>query len=222
MIVLAIVLAMGAFLMISIIRERPESPGEVVSPENVPAYIVPVENELVTLFVDPGQRPITINNPQPADQPAEPQVVEQPTATPDPALVAPIVVVTPEAAAQTSSTDATTLGGGGLPVNRIIFINYQVQPGDTLYRIQEKQTTSIALMARFGISSVDIVVGNVLSLPVGDPNACGDWRPYVVLQGDTSFGLSQYYGITLQELQARNGLDAYYSIYETEVICVPW
>lgn len=219
MIVLAIVLAMGAFLMISIILERPETPAEAVPQEAVPANTVLVENEQVTLFVDPNQRPFTLENPPPA----EPQVVEQPTATPDPALVAPVVVVAPEAAAaEAPSTDASTLGGGGLPADRTIFISYQVQPEDTLYRIQEKQITSIALMARFGISSEDIVVGNVLNLPVGDPNACGDWRPYVVLRGDTSFGLSQFYGITLQELQARNGLDANYSIYETQVICVPW
>jgi LysM repeat protein len=218
MIVLAIILAMGAFLMISIILERPETPAEAVPQEAAPANSVLVENEQVTLIVDPNQRPFTLENPPPA----EPQVVEQPTATPDPALVAPVVVVAPEAAAETSSSGATTLGGGGLPAARIIFISYQVQPEDTLYRIQEKQITSIALMARFGISAEDIVVGNVLNLPVGDPNACGDWRPYVVLNGDTSFGLSQYYGITLAELQARNGLDANYSIYETEVICVPW
>ncbi|HUM70602.1 MAG TPA: LysM peptidoglycan-binding domain-containing protein, partial [Chloroflexota bacterium] len=129
----------------------------------------------------------------------------------------------PAEAAPEAAADVSTLGGGGQPTtDRLIFINYQVQPGDTLFRIQTNQITTIALMARFGISAADLVVGNVLSLPVGDPNACSGWRPYVVLRGDTAFGISQFYGISLQELQARNGLDANYSLYETQVICVPY
>jgi hypothetical protein len=212
MIIMAIVLALGVFLMISIIYQRADLPEQATQPEGQSAYVVQVGNEQVALQVDPNQRPVIVNTPVPA----EPQTAELPTATPDPAAVASAV---PAAA---SSADVTTFGGGGQPTtDRIIFISYQVQAGDTLFRIQTNQVTSIALMARFGISASDIVVGNVLSLPVGDPNACGDWRPYVVLQGDTAFGISQASGITLQELQARNGLDANYAIFETQVICVP-
>lgn len=209
MIVVAIILAIGVFLIGLVIWDRPDTPAGVAQTESQPANVVMVGNEPVTLQVDPNQRPITV---QPT---AVPQVIEQPTAAPETAVAA------PEAAAAPSA-DVTTLGGGGQPAtDRIIFINYQVQQGDTLFRLQSNFVTSIALMARFGISASDLVVGNVLSLPVGDPNACTPWRPYVVLRGDTAFGLSQSFGISLQELQARNGLDANYSLYETQVICVP-
>ncbi|MCL4262857.1 MAG: LysM peptidoglycan-binding domain-containing protein [Anaerolineae bacterium] len=208
MIIIAIVLAMGVFLLGIVIQGRPDASAEVAQPESQPANTVFVANEQITLQVDPNQRPMIV----PPTAVPLPQVVEQPTATPDP------VVVAPEAAA----AEASTFGGGGQPTtNRIIFISYQVQPGDTLFRIQTNHVTSIALMARFGISASNIGVGNVLNLPVGDPNACTPWRPYVVLQGDTAFGLSRASGISLQELQARNGLDANYSLYETEVICLP-
>lgn len=212
MIIIAIVLAMGVFLLGIVIQGRPDASAEVAQLESQPANTVFVANEQITLQVDPNQRPMIV----PPTAVPQPLVVEQPTATPDPAVVAPAAA--PEAAA----AEASTLGGGGQPTtNRIIFIGYQVQPGDTLFRIQTNQVTSIALMARFGISASNIVVGNVLNLPVGDPNACTPWRPYVVLQGDTAFSLSQASGISLQELQARNGLDANYSLYETEVICLP-
>ncbi|GIK56613.1 MAG: hypothetical protein BroJett015_22760 [Chloroflexota bacterium] len=211
MIVVAIILAMGAFLIGLVIWDRPDTPAGVAQIESQPANIVMVGNEQVTLQVDPNQRPLTV---QPTAVP-QVQVIEQPTAAPETAVAAPEAAAAPAA-------DVTTLGGGGQPaIDRLIFINYQVQQGDTLFRLQSNFVTSIALMARFGISASDLVVGNVLSLPVGDPNACTPWRPYVVLRGDTAFGLSRFYGISLQELQARNGLDANYSLYETQVICVP-
>ncbi len=209
MIVIAIILALGVFLIGILILGRPDTPAETAQLESQPVNTILVGNEQVTLYVDPGQRPVVVDVPPTA----VPVIIEQPTATPDPAAIA-----APEAAA----AEASTLGGGGQPAtDRIIFISYQVQPGDTLFRIQTNQITSIALMARFGISASNIVVGNILNLPVGDPNACAPWRPYVVLQGDTAFGLSQASGITLQELQARNGLDANYSLFETQVICLP-
>lgn len=209
MIVVAIILAIGVFVIGLVIWDRPDTPASITQTESQPANVVMVANEPVTLQVDPNQRPITV---QPT---AVPQVIEQPTAAPETAVAAPEAAAAP-------ATDVTTLGGGGQPAtDRIIFIAYQVQQGDTLFRLQSNFVTTIALMARFGISASDLVVGNVLSLPVGDPNACTPWRPYVVLRGDTAFGLSQSYGISLQELQARNGLDANYSLYETQVICVP-
>ncbi len=204
MIVIAIVLAMGVFLLALVIADRPGTATTEALPEGPPPNTVYVANEPVTLFVDPNQRPFIV---QPT---AVPEVVEQPV--PEPAAAAP----------ESAAADVTTLGGGGQPAtDRIIFIGYQVQPGDTLFRIQTNHVTSIALMARFGISASNLVVGNILNLPVGDPNACAPWRPYVVLRGDTAFGISQASGISLQELQARNGLDANYSIFESQVICIP-
>lgn len=215
MILMAIILAIGIFLAISILLDRPAA-GEAttaVSQELPPPNTVSVEGETVTLQIDPAQRP---------------QIIIVPTATPPPAVQ--------ETAPETATAAPTAVpaqpevqggeGGqpqpaGGQPANHLTFINYQVQAGDNLFRIQEKHITSIALMAKHGISSWDIVVGNVLNLPVGNSASCGDWQAYVVIKGDTAFGISRRHGIALEELRLRNNLDANYSIYETQVICVP-
>lgn len=204
--VMAIILAIGVFLMISIIMERPDSPEQATLAENPTAYTVQVNGETITLQVDPNQRAVIITE---APQPV-PETAVQPTAQPE-----------VQAAPQSEAAPAVQPATGGLPADHVTFISYQVQTGNTLFSIQTNNITSIALMAKYGIDATDIVVGNILNLPVGNPTACGDWRPYVVLQGDTSFGLAQAFNTTLAELQARNSLDANYSIYETQVICVP-
>ena len=69
--------------------------------------------------------------------------------------------------------------------NQVIFVNYQVAQGDTLYSISSKHNTTIALMARYGIDATDIVPGTVISLPVANPAYCPGNFPYVVEDGDT-------------------------------------
>lgn len=173
--------------------------------------MVVVEGETITLVVDPSQRAIIIPD-TPVPQP-QPQAAESVTTT-QAVQAQPTVAPAVEAAQPQAAT-------GGVPVDHVMFISYQVQPNDTLFSIQTAQITSIALMAKHGIDSTDIVAGNVLNLPVGNPAACGDWQPYVVLQGDTVFSICNQFGGTAEEIRARNNLDANYSIYETQVICVP-
>lgn len=213
MIVMAIILAVGLFLISSILLDRSDTAVETTLPEDQPANVVQVEGETITLVVDPNQRPFIVMGaptlePQPQLQPEA--ASEQPAAQPE-----------AQPAAQTDTAVSVEGAVGGQPADYVIFISYQVQASDTLYSIQRNNTTSIALMAKHGIDAYDIVVGNVLNLPVGNPAACAPWRPYVVLQGDTAFSLSQQFGIALAELQTRNSLDANYSLYETQVICIP-
>lgn len=211
MIVMAIILAVGLFLISSILLERSDTAVETTLPEGQPANVVQVEGETITLVVDSNQRPfIVMEAPTLEPQPQPEAASEQPA-------------VQPEAQPATQTDTAVLIEGavGGQPADHVIFISYQVQASDTLYSIQKNNVTSIALMAKHGIDAYDIVVGNVLNLPVGNPAACAPWRPYVVLQGDTAFSLSQRYGIALAELQTRNSLDANYSLYETQVICIP-
>lgn len=104
----------------------------------------------------------------------------------------------------------------------VTFINYQVQQGDTLFSISRKHVTSIALMASKGISSSSLVPGRVISLPVGDPSCCqGGWKPYVVEEGDTWFGIARSCGITTDALLQGNRLSAGATLYMASVICVP-
>lgn len=210
-ILIAIILAIGVFLFISLLIGRSEAAAEtaVVPPESQP-FLVTVEDQVIALQVDPNQRPVVIPAtavpPPPETQPE----AAQPTAQ-------------PEAGQSQENVQPETLPQpiGGQPGNRLIFIDYVVVQGDTLYRIQEKHITSIALMAKYGIDASDIVVGNVLRLPVGNSAACNGWRAYVVLKGDTSFGISKWAGVSLEEFGAVNGLDANYSIYETDIVCIP-
>lgn len=210
MMVMGIILAVGFLLIISVLYHRSGDTAVADSLQAPLPNVVQVEGQPITLHVPVSQQPFVIYAPPPVTE-------IQPT-QPPPEMVEPLV----EATAVPQSTPADIpLALGGQPADHVMFISYIVQPGDTLYRIQANHITSIALMAKHGIDAEDIVVGNVLNLPVGNPAACTPWRPYVLLRGDTAFGLSSYFGLTLAELQARNGLDANYSLYETQVICVP-
>jgi LysM repeat protein len=208
MMVLAIVLAIGLLLVGRIVMDRPDSAAEAALPEGVTTYPISVEGQDVLIFVDPNQRPIIV----------------VPTAVPVPVVVEqsqPETAVDTTSAEPAADTAVQSGATGGVPADHVTFILYTVQPGDTLFRIAQNHITSIPLMAKHGISSVNIVPGNQFNLPVGDAAACPGAQPYVVLAGDTAFGISSYYGITLEQLQAMNNLDANYSLYETQVICVP-
>lgn len=104
----------------------------------------------------------------------------------------------------------------------ILFTNYQVQAGDTLYSISRRFVTSITLMARHGISSTSLVPGAVIPVPVGDPACCGGgWRPYVVEEGDTWSGIAANSGITTDLLLQNNGRAPGETLYLASVVCTP-
>ncbi len=104
----------------------------------------------------------------------------------------------------------------------IIFTDYTVQAGDTLYSISRRFVTSITLMARHGISSTSLIPGHVIRIPVGDPSCCsGDWRPYVVEEGDTWSGVAAFSGITTDTLLQSNGRSSGAILYLASVICTP-
>lgn len=214
---LAIILAIGAFLGVSILLERPADAEQVAATAVAQATPLPntvlVEGETITLLVDPNMRPMVV----------PPEVVQPPAVVTQAPEAAPTAVPTIDQTViiQPTTQPVPVPAAGGQPADHVIFIQYQVQPGDTLYRIQENQITSIALMAKHNIAAHDVVAGNILNLPVGNSAACGGWRAYVVLRGDTAFSLSKRANISLEELRARNNLDANYSLYETQVICLP-
>ena len=206
LIAIAIILAAGVFLAINVIQNR----NRAAEPEPAAsAFLVTVGAEQISLQVDPNLRPTIIEAPvddTPRTEDAPDQQVQEATATPEPTAVP-------------ADTQAATAAPG---VAKVIFIDYAVQQGDTLYSVSERIDTSIALMAEHGISQTSLVPGQVIRLPIGNPDFCaGRGRPYAVGEGDTAFNIGQRFNTTPQNLQSVNGLDANFTVRTADIICVP-
>jgi LysM repeat protein len=103
---------------------------------------------------------------------------------------------------------------------------YQVQPGDTLWRIAVNHGVAMGdLVALNGIANPDVLAaGQVLTLPGGAaaparapvpapapapapaPSAPSAGASYTVVAGDTLWSIAQRFGTTVDDLVARNGL----------------
>lgn len=214
-IIVATLLAMGLFLAIPYLEGRPEFPRGT--------YDLFIEGNLIRVSMDPEQEVYLVPLGGSADLGTGGQsLVQVATGTPAvlptipaTATVQPLPTAGPPIAATATITPIPQSGC-------IIFTNYTVQAGDTLYSISRKFVTSIPLMARHGISSTSLVPGAIIRVPVGDPSCCtGGWRPYVVEDGDTWFGIATQCGITTDALLQGNGLSSGASLYMASVICIP-
>ncbi|MFO7682034.1 MAG: LysM peptidoglycan-binding domain-containing protein [Chloroflexota bacterium] len=194
-IILAIVLAIGVFLTVMYLQNRPPDTTRTVTVEGQEIVINPVPESEV--FIVPQPTPESVQ-PTGGEPPPQIAATEPPPPPPTETPVPPTAVP-----------------------DEYIFINHTVIGTDTLYSLSRQYNTSIPLMARFGISSAVMIVGNILPIPVANPGHCPGYRPIVVVQGDTPSGISARAGITLEEFGRINGLDANYSIYETQVVCIP-
>lgn len=205
---MAVILALGLFLVLLFIQNRPEVPEgtELQIVEGVEVRVNPDPAKEVVI-VQPADVQPPATDPQPA--PAEP-------APQDPTPETPIVAATGVPAPQLVATAVPPPHP-----DSIILIDYPVQPGDTLYSISRRKDTSIALMAQYNISAEDLVPGQVIRLPVGNPAYCAPRRPYAVAEGNTAFSIARRHGISVEELRTINNLDANYTIYVATIICVP-
>jgi LysM repeat protein len=211
-IIFSALIAAGIFLAVPILESRAEYPAGTF-PWTVEGFNVLIQgdpNKEVYLIPLEGAAPggtggqIVLPTLGPTPSPT-PNIL--PTLGPSPTPLPPVLPTVPV---------------GPSCANAIIFVDYVVQPGDTLYSISNRYVTSIALMARFGISSVNIVAGNTIRVPVGDPACCpAGFRPYVVMRGDTMFGIAQKCGTTITVLQQANNMGSSTSILETQILCVP-
>ena len=197
-IILAIVMAFGVFLTMMYLQRRPPDNSQTVTVEGQEIVVNPAPDSQVIIV--PQESETIIIEPQAAPP------VEQtaPTNTPEPPP--PVTVIPPTAVPAASMYN---------------FTYHTVVGADTLYSLARQYNTSIPLMARFGISSALMIVGNVLEIPVANPAYCPGYQPYVVIEGDTPFGISAGAGISLEEFGRINNLDANYAIYETQVVCIP-
>mgnify|MGYP001432946225 FL=1 len=195
-ILVAIVLALAVFLTVLFIQNRPPAGTSTVVVEGVE----------VTINMDPNQEVILVENPgQGGEATAVPPVIILPTDTPIPLPTETPIPPTPIPAP-----------------DQVIFVSHSVSSLDTLYSLSNQYNTTIPLMARFGVSSANLVPGNVISLAVANPAYCPGHNAYVVGEGETAFSISQWAGITLDEFRQINPyLDANFTIHLTDVVCIP-
>lgn len=197
-IILAILMAFGVFLTVMYLQRRPPDNSRTIIVEGQEIVVNPVPESEVIIVAQEGQGGEVIVG----GQSVEPVI---PTNTPEP----PPPTVTPIPPTAVSSA------------SMYIFTNHTVVGTDTLYSLARQYNTSIPLMARFSISSSEIVVGYTIAIPIANPAYCPNYQTYVVVAGDTPLGLSLSAGITLEQFGQINNLDANYSIYETQVVCLP-
>ncbi len=208
-IIVAMLLASGFFVAIPLLRGRPELPRGT--------SLIQVEGNIVRVAADPAREVMLVPLGGVGGLTGDQTLVQVATGTP---AVLPTTAAT--ATTQSLPTVAPTTITPIPQASCIIFTNYTVASGDTLYSISRKFVTSIALMARHGISSTSLIPGSVIQVPVGDPSCCtGGWQPYVVEDGDTWFGIATQCGITTDALLQANGRASGATLYMTSVICIP-
>lgn len=111
-----------------------------------------------------------------------------------------------------------------LEIEKIIFTSYTVQNGDTLYSVAAHfdWASTISLMAKYNIAADNIVPENILSpFPIANPAYCPGHRPYVVEESETASTIARTVGTTIETLKEINNLDDQYTVYVTDVLCVP-
>ena len=208
-VIVATLLASGLFVALPLLQGRPELPRGT--------SLTTVEGNTVRVAADPAREVFLVPLGGIGGGTGDQTLVQVATGTP---VILPTDAPTATIPLLPSPAPATIT-----PIPQascIIFTNYTVVSGDTLFSISRKFVTSIARMARHGSSSTSLIPGTVLQVPVGDPSCCtASWQPYVVEDGDTWFGIATQCGISTDALLQANGRAAGATLYLTSVICIP-
>jgi LysM repeat protein len=231
----AVLLATALFFALMAITRRPPAAAiatatagpAVVGAPALPQQVI-VENMVVTLRTDASQEVMTRRE---RDQALlVPPVVVAPEAEPLlPPAGQPVITPTigPPIVAEPTWTlpplPTATLAPPPLPTaapEPVIFIQYVVQSGDSLYSIAAAQNSSIELMALHDIDDADLQPGTTIRLPIANPAYCPGRRAYVVRDKDTLFRIGVQFNTTADNLRTINGLPDN-TIRVTQVICVP-
>lgn len=228
---MAIILAVTAALAYFYILTRPEFPDGT--------FTVVIDGEEIKVVSEPDMAVTLLDLPPQVQQPALPEVTVSPdngqgggdgevTTIPVTPINPTPIPVTP---VQPTPIPVTPVQPTLLPVTipptaiprppQVLFENYQVVQGDTLFRITTKRNTTIALMARYGIDATDIIPGDVIRLPVANPAFCPGTTPYIVEEGDTLSSIALKCGTTIQNLKQINGFGDNFRLDVTQVMCVP-
>lgn len=194
-IIVAIILAMGAFLAILFVQSRPPSG----------TFQVTIEDVLVTVRLNPDQEVIILPGQGQGGElvPPEQEIVAPPPPTETP-LPPPTETPIPPP-----------------PVSQVTFVNHQVSSGETLFSLANRYNTTIPLIARYGVSSANLIPGHVVAIAVANPAYCPGRRAYVVREGDSAFSISRAAGISVEQFQQINNFDANHVLRFTDVVCLP-
>ena len=201
-IIMAIILGVGSFLALSYVRRRPELPAG--------SFQTTVEGVDVVVSLDPAKQILLLNPPPlpsdlpPGDQTTEPAAGQSAQGQPPPTATPPPPEPTP-----TPIPDA------------VIFVDYLVQANDSMYSVAQRMDTSITLMAQEGIAQDNLIPGQTIKLPIGNPAYCPGQRPYAVGEGDTAFSVSRRFNMTVEALKTINNLDENYTILAGGILCMP-
>ena len=200
--IMAVITAVGMFLAWSYLKRRPDLPEG--------GYTAVVEDAVVTVHLDPALEVRLVNPPAPPTE----LTGDEPPTEPLPDPMAPDQT-TPTAEPPPEPT-ATPI-----PIESVIYETYVVQPTDSLYSIAQRMEISIALMALHDIAQDNLVPGETIKLPKGNPAYCPGHRPYAVGEGDTAFSISRQFNTTVETLRDINQLDESFTVRVAEIICVP-
>ncbi len=140
--------------------------------------------------------------PSPASQQME-TAAPRPTFTPTP-------VITPTPAHTPTPTPRPDL---------MLYVQHEVQSGETLLSIAKRHNTSAALLAAH-LTVDDMALGSLIAIPVPNPDACPSLKVHMVEQGETLFRISQQYGVTVEALKSANGLTEDI-IRAGDLVCIP-
>jgi LysM repeat protein len=202
-VIMAVITAVGLFLAWSYILRRPELPEG--------SYRTTVENVELVVNRDPDKQ-VRLINPLPDQTQLQP---DNQTTQPEPAQ--PVVDAVPPTETPVPPPEPTAT-----PVPpAVIFIDYVVQPNDTMYSVASRYATSITLMAQEGIAQDNLSPGQTIRLPIGNPAYCPGRRPYAVTEGDTAFNISRTTGVSLDDLKSINNLNDGFDIKAAQILCVP-
>ena len=84
-------------------------------------------------------------------------------------------------------------------------MTYTVKPGDTLYGISNQFGVSVTELAKLNnIKGSLLNVGQVLKIPTNTGTNPNNMFMYTVKQGDTLYGISKKYGISVDEIMKLN------------------
>lgn len=202
----AILCAAATFVAIAVVVGRSDAQVE----EGDVAILITVAGTPISLYPDPNKVIVLASEARSTVAPEafDPAQATAAAATATAAALIPVATNLPAPTATPAVPD-------------VIFTTYVVQQGDSLYRITQKQNTSIDLMALHGIASSEMIVGNALSLPIANPAYCPSMPAHIVRDQQTVTSIAVLYGSSPQSIAAVNNLDANYSIKTTQVLCIP-
>lgn len=210
----AVFCAIATFVALALIIDRSQTPP--TQPGDIPIMITVVGTP-IALYPDSNKTLLLVSEAATPIVPG-PGVPEQATAD----ASATVVIGVTDTVVIFPTNTPSPIPPPPTPIPpEVIFTPYVVQTGDSLYGITQKQNTSIDLMARYGIASVDLVAGNTLNLPIANPAFCPGMMPHIVRDQQTVYSIGRIYGSSPDAIAAVNNLDANYTVKTTQVICIP-